>query len=101
MEEPTYWNRFWRRRLSRRRLLTGAALTGSGLAAAAVVGCGGDESGTGKTTSDGGGGGGHGEDLENHGPQIILTRLEEGPHPPQLRRGTPPLPGLDTLVLYR
>ncbi len=44
MEEPTYWTRFWRRRLSRRRLLTGAALTGSGVAAAAVVGCGGDDS---------------------------------------------------------
>ncbi len=41
MEEPTYWNRFWRRQVSRRRLLTGTALAGSGLAAAAVVGCGG------------------------------------------------------------
>src|SRR2546428_12899889 len=39
MEEPTYWNRFWRRQISRRRLITGAALGGSGLFAAAAVGC--------------------------------------------------------------
>src|SRR2546425_6132114 len=40
MEEPTYWNRFWRRQVSRRRLITGAALAGGGLAAASIAGCG-------------------------------------------------------------
>jgi peptide/nickel transport system substrate-binding protein len=40
--ESSYWQRFWRRRLSRRRLLTGAALGGAGLAAALTVGCDGD-----------------------------------------------------------
>ena len=50
MEEPTYWDRFWRRRVSRRRLISGAALAGSGLAAAAVVGCGGDDSSNGSST---------------------------------------------------
>jgi peptide/nickel transport system substrate-binding protein len=43
MDESHYWQRFWRRRLSRRRVLRAAALGGAGLAAAAVVGCGGEE----------------------------------------------------------
>jgi len=43
MPEPDYWQRFWNRRLSRRRVLQAAALGGAGLAAAAVVGCGGEE----------------------------------------------------------
>ena len=42
-DESPYWSNFWARRVSRRRLLTGTALAGSGLAAAAVVGCGGAE----------------------------------------------------------
>ena len=41
MEEPNYWTRWGKRRLSRRRLLTGAAGLGAGLAAVSVVGCGG------------------------------------------------------------
>ena len=41
MGELDYWQRFWRRRLSRRRVLRGALWGGAGLAAAAVVGCGG------------------------------------------------------------
>ncbi len=44
MAEPTYWNRFWRREMSRRRLLMTTALTGAGLAAAATVGCSSDTS---------------------------------------------------------
>ncbi len=41
MEEPNYWTRWAKRRLSRRRLLKGAAGVGAGLAVASVVGCGG------------------------------------------------------------
>src|SRR6266498_3572851 len=100
MEEPTYWNRFWRRRLSRRRLLTGAALTGSGLAAAAVVGCGGDEN-TNNTPSDGGGEGGLGEDLENEVPQFIDARREVVPAPADMRGGTLRFQGFDPVVLDR
>jgi peptide/nickel transport system substrate-binding protein len=39
MAESSYWNNFWRRRVSRRRLLSSAAMGGVGLAAAAMVGC--------------------------------------------------------------
>ena len=45
MEEPNYWTRWAKRRLSRRRLLKGAAGVGAGLAAASVVGCGGGDDG--------------------------------------------------------
>jgi peptide/nickel transport system substrate-binding protein len=45
MEEPNYWTRWARRRLSRRRLLKGAAGVGAGLAAVSLVGCGGGEEG--------------------------------------------------------
>ena len=54
MEEPTYWERLWRRRVSRRRLLQGTMLAGGGLAAASIVGCGGATPGTtGKTGAPG------------------------------------------------
>ncbi len=54
MAESGYWARFWRRQMNRRRLLTGTALTGTGLAAAAVVGCGGGEkAGGGETPTAG------------------------------------------------
>jgi len=43
MDEPDYWKRLARRRLTRRRLLAGAAGMGAGLAALSVVGCGGGE----------------------------------------------------------
>ena len=43
MDEPDYWTRWAKRRLSRRRLLTGAAGAGAGLAALSLVGCGGGE----------------------------------------------------------
>ncbi len=39
LPESTYWEGFWRRRLSRRRLLAGTALAGSGLLAASAFGC--------------------------------------------------------------
>jgi peptide/nickel transport system substrate-binding protein len=98
-EEPTYWTRFWRRRLSRRRLLTGAALTGSGVAAAAVVGCGGDDS-----SSNGGGGGGddvgsRGDDLGAE--EIIDARRPVEPAPADMRGGTIRSQGFDPVVLDR
>jgi peptide/nickel transport system substrate-binding protein len=39
MPESMYWNRFWRRRISRRALLGAGAVTALGAASAAVVGC--------------------------------------------------------------
>jgi peptide/nickel transport system substrate-binding protein len=48
-EERSYWDRFWRTRISRRRLLCAAGVGGAGLAAAAIVGCGDDD-----TTPNGG-----------------------------------------------
>jgi peptide/nickel transport system substrate-binding protein len=50
MADSTYWNRFWRRRISRRGLIGGAAVGAAGLGAAALVGC----------NSSGGGGNGNG-----------------------------------------
>jgi len=52
MAESTYWNRFWRRRISRRALLGAGAVTALGAAGAAVVGCDGDGS-DGSTQSTG------------------------------------------------
>ena len=43
MDQPDYWKRLARRRLTRRRLLAGAAGMGAGLAALSVPGCGGGE----------------------------------------------------------
>jgi ABC-type transport system substrate-binding protein len=55
MEEPNYWTRWAKRRLSRRRMLQGAAGIGAGLAAASVVGCGGGgEEGPAATTGPSG-----------------------------------------------
>src|SRR4029450_9998076 len=100
MEEPTYWNRFWRRRLSRRRLLTGAALTGSGLAAAAVVGCGGDESSS-QSNTGGGSESGAGDDLEKEVPEFIDARRPLEPAPADMRGGTLRYQGFDPVVLDR
>jgi peptide/nickel transport system substrate-binding protein len=101
MEEPTYWNRFWRRRLSRRRLLASAALTGTGVAAAAVVGCGGDESSSTTNTGAGGGEGGLGEDLEAESPEVIDARREFIPAPEGMTGGTLRYQGFDPVVLDR
>ncbi|HUF53338.1 MAG TPA: ABC transporter substrate-binding protein [Dehalococcoidia bacterium] len=43
MASSEYWNRFWRRRMSRRGLLKGTAVGASGLVVAGVVGCGDDD----------------------------------------------------------
>ena len=49
MAESKYWNRFWRRRISRRTLLGAGAVTAVGVAGAVVVGCNGDDGGSGGT----------------------------------------------------
>jgi peptide/nickel transport system substrate-binding protein len=98
MEGPTYWDRFWRQRLGRRRLLANAALTGSALAAAGLVGCGGDDS-----SSNGGGGaadaGSRGDDLGAE--EIIDARRPVEPAPPDMRGGTIRSQGFDPVVLDR
>jgi peptide/nickel transport system substrate-binding protein len=99
MEEPTYWNRFWRRRLSRRRLLTGAALAGSGAAAAAVVGCGGDDSSSNAGGDAGVDAGSRGEDLGAE--EIIDARRPVEPAPADMRGGTIRSQGFDPVVLDR
>ena len=96
MEEPTYWDRFWRRRVSRRRLISGAALTGSGIAAAAVVGCGGDDSGNGNNTQQGSNVN-RGADLGAE--KIIDARREVEPCPPDMRGGIIRSQGFDPVVL--
>jgi peptide/nickel transport system substrate-binding protein len=97
MGEPGYWDEFWRKRLSRRRLLRGAALTGSGLAAATVVGCGGDDS------SSGGVGGVDGPKLGDgvEAEEIIDARREVEPAPADMRGGTIRSQGFDPVVLDR
>lgn len=45
MSESNYWDKFWKKRISRRRLMSGTLMVGGGLAAASVVGCSSDESG--------------------------------------------------------
>jgi peptide/nickel transport system substrate-binding protein len=89
MGEPTYWDEFWRRRLSRRRLLGTAALTGSGFAAATLVGC----------SSDSGNG-----DTDTSDPvseEIIDARRTIEPAPPDMRGGTIRSQGFDPVVLDR
>jgi peptide/nickel transport system substrate-binding protein len=56
MATSEYWNRFWRRQVSRRRLLKGTAVGASGLAVAGVVGCGDDDDGGTDGTPTGTGG---------------------------------------------
>ena len=43
-----YWNRYWRRRVSRRRVLAGGAATAVGAAGLVAVGCGDDDDDTGE-----------------------------------------------------
>jgi peptide/nickel transport system substrate-binding protein len=88
MAESTYWNRFWRRRISRRALLGAGAVTALGAAGAAVVGCNNDGGPTGTTPRTGspvaagtprpGGSITHGRLLEAQGidPHIDLTGLD-------------------------
>ncbi len=41
-EDSKYWDKFWRQRMGRRRLISGAMMASGGLAAATLVGCGGE-----------------------------------------------------------
>lgn len=50
-DELSYWQRLSSRRLSRRTTLVGGATAGVGLAASALVGCGGDDNTSGSTTT--------------------------------------------------
>jgi peptide/nickel transport system substrate-binding protein len=43
MSESKYWDKFWKKRITRRRLMSGTLMVGGGLAAATVVGCATDE----------------------------------------------------------
>jgi len=69
MTESTYWNRYWRRRISRRTLLGAGAVTALGAASAAVLGC------------NGGGGNGDGNGNGNrfdNTPEALLTPVPGG-----------------------
>jgi peptide/nickel transport system substrate-binding protein len=88
--------------MSRRRLLAGAALTGTGVAAAAVVGCGGDETGSSNNSgSDSVVAGGQGDDLEGEVPEFIDARREFLPPPDGMTGGTLRYQGFDPVVLDR
>jgi len=65
MAESTYWNRFWRRRISRRAVLGAGAVTALGAASAAVLGCNGGDNG-------------NGNDGPNYPPEANLTPTTGG-----------------------
>src|SRR3970282_118034 len=71
MAESAYWNRFWRRRISRRALLGAGAVTALGAASAAVLGC---NSGGGNGD---GNGDGNGSGVDNT-PEALLTPVAGG-----------------------
>ena len=69
MAESTYWNRFWRRRISRRAVLGAGAVTALGAASAAVLGC----------NSGGGNGNGNGDgNGVGNTPEALLTPVAGG-----------------------
>lgn len=103
MSESNYWDKFWRKRMSRRRLMSGALVVGGGLAAASVVGCTSDSS-----TSTSGGTGGSAEDflaLQNGTEAVPIpyfdARRDFIPAPPDSRGGTLTYIGFDPVVLDR
>jgi len=96
-DESPYWSNFWARRVSRRRLLTGTALAGSGLAAAAVVGCGGAS--TGPNASGGTSAAGDISQIQAVVPAD--GRQQFSVAPPNSRGGTLVYIGFDPVVLDR
>ncbi|MCI0814694.1 MAG: ABC transporter substrate-binding protein [Chloroflexi bacterium] len=103
MSESNYWDKFWRKRMSRRRLMSGALVVGGGLAAASVVGCTSDSS-----TSTGGGTSGSAADflaLQNGTEAAPIpyydARRDFVPAPADSRGGTYTYIGFDPVVLDR
>ncbi len=97
MTESSYWDRFWRSRISRRRLLAGSALVGGGLAVAAVVGCGGQEAGNKGAT-----GGGNADVLDQlKSIDPFDARRQVTSAPANARGGTLTYIGFDPVVLDR
>ncbi|HEY5625743.1 MAG TPA: ABC transporter substrate-binding protein [Dehalococcoidia bacterium] len=102
MSESNYWDKFWRRRVSRRRLMSGTLVVGGGLAAASVVGCSSDEPGGG-----GGGVGGAEEFLalqngtEANPIPYVDARRDFTPAPTDSRGGLLTYIGFDPVVLDR
>jgi len=97
-----YWDKFWRKRLSRRRLMTGTALAGSGLALGAVVGCGGESSGPPEGTGAGTSGADPLAALEQYNVQPNdARRATVFPEDDSGRGGTLVYIGFDPVVLDR
>ncbi|HUF52190.1 MAG TPA: ABC transporter substrate-binding protein [Dehalococcoidia bacterium] len=103
MSDSNYWDKFWKKRISRRRLMSGTLMVGGGLAAATVVGCSTDESG-----SNGGGGGSANRDVidtflgyEDSPYGFFDARRELDPAPTDSRGGTLTYIGFDPVVLDR
>ena len=78
MEEPNYWTRWAKRRLSRRRLLQGAAGVGAGLAVASVVGCGGGKESPAATAGPTGTPGGTGTAVATGTPYVLEPAKTRG-----------------------
>ncbi|MDO8613392.1 MAG: hypothetical protein Q7R32_11315, partial [Dehalococcoidia bacterium] len=72
MAESTYWNRYWRRRISRRAVLGAGAVTALGAASAAVLGCNG---GGGNGDGNGNGNGPDGSGTPVAGGNVTEGRL--------------------------
>ncbi|HSP54942.1 MAG TPA: ABC transporter substrate-binding protein [Dehalococcoidia bacterium] len=101
-----YWDKFWRKRISRRRLMTGTALAGSGLAVGSVIGCGGESTsnnnGTGNGTGSSSDSGNVLEQLEKYNPVPNDARREmKWPQDDKGRGNTLVYIGFDPVVLDR
>ncbi|MGQ9572703.1 MAG: ABC transporter substrate-binding protein [Dehalococcoidia bacterium] len=90
MSDSNYWQRFWKRRLSRRRLLRTAALSGAGLAAAAVVGCAEEEAAVSPTPAAG--------ETPLTSPTVSPTATAFAYEPAAHRGGTLHLPGFEAFT---
>jgi ABC-type transport system substrate-binding protein len=99
MDESNYWDKFWRRRVSRRRLMGSAVMAGGGLAVAGIVGCGGESSGpkssSGATRNASGGLSGIKATYPNDGRQTFT------PAPQSSHDGRLTYIGFDPVVLDR
>lgn len=97
MSESDYWQRFSRRRIGRRALLRGAAVTGAGLAAGAVIGCGG-----GGSNNNGSPGPSVRQVDDSHGAiPIADARQKYQPAPAGMHGGTLRYANADSIILDR